>query len=63
MYTDPEEMEVVVNLIPNGVVEISDLGQARRIVKLIDILEEHDDVRKVFTNFGLSENLVMEDLQ
>ncbi|HHV65825.1 MAG TPA: YebC/PmpR family DNA-binding transcriptional regulator [Peptococcaceae bacterium] len=50
------------NLIPNNQVEISDLEQAKKIIKLIDSLEGHDDVQKVYTNFDLADSLAEEDL-
>jgi YebC/PmpR family DNA-binding regulatory protein len=49
-------------LIPENKVEISDLEQAKKIIKLIDALEEHDDAQNVYTNFDLSEDLNSDDL-
>ncbi|RNC29695.1 MAG: putative transcriptional regulatory protein [Candidatus Dichloromethanomonas elyunquensis] len=77
IYTDSSAMQEVrqilldggipienaaVNLIPNNRVEVSDLEQAKKIIKLIDSLEGHDDVQKVYTNFDLAESLAEEDL-
>jgi transcriptional/translational regulatory protein YebC/TACO1 len=42
--------------------EISDLEQARKIIKLIDTLEDHDDVQNVYTNFDLADAIAGEDL-
>ncbi len=76
IFTDPTSMQDVrqslldggvpignaaVNLIPNNRVEVSDLEQAKKIIKLIDTLESHDDVQKVYTNFDLAESLADED--
>jgi YebC/PmpR family DNA-binding regulatory protein len=54
--------EAQVNLIPANCVEIDDIDQARNIIKLIDKLEDHDDVQKVSTNFELADSLKTEDL-
>ncbi|MGI6449777.1 MAG: YebC/PmpR family DNA-binding transcriptional regulator [Desulfitobacteriia bacterium] len=50
------------NLIPNNQVEISDLEQAKKVIKLIDSLEGHDDAQKVYTNFDLADSLAEEEL-
>lgn len=75
VYTDPADMENVrqalidqgmavedaaVNLIPENKIEIADSDQASKIIKLIDALDEHDDVQGVFTNFELAEAIVTE---
>ena len=77
IYTDPSNMQEVrqilldggipienaaVNLIPNNKVEISDIEQAKKVIKLIDLLENHDDVQHVYTNFDLADSLAEEDL-
>jgi len=76
IYTDPSAMQEVrqslldngvpidnaaVNLIPNNRVEVSDIEQAKKIIKLIETLEGHDDVQKVYTNFDLADSLAEED--
>lgn len=76
IFTEPELMEEVrqylldkgipiesaeLNLIPINRVEIADIEQAKKIIKLIDSLEGHDDVQKVFTNFDLADSLAEED--
>lgn len=77
IFTDPVAMEEVrqklidskipienasLNLIPINRVEISDIEQAKKIIKLIESLEGHDDVQKVSTNFDLADSLMDEDL-
>ncbi|NLI93609.1 MAG: YebC/PmpR family DNA-binding transcriptional regulator [Peptococcaceae bacterium] len=77
IFTDPSAMQEVrqilldggipienaaVNLIPNNRVEVSELEQAKKVIKLIDSLEGHDDVQKVYTNFDLADSLAEEDL-
>lgn len=77
IYTSPDNMQEVrqslldgkivienaaINLIPTNRVEIADIEQAKKIIKLIDSLESHDDVQKVYTNFELAESLADADL-
>jgi len=77
IFTDPSQMMEVrlalleanipienasLNLIPINRVEIADIEQAKKIIKLIDTLENHDDVQKVYTNFDLADSLAEEDL-
>jgi len=76
IYTEPESMENVrqnlldkgipilkasIDLVPNNIIEISDIDQAKKVIKLIDSLENHDDVQKVYTNFELSDSLSEDD--
>ncbi|AFV01886.1 putative protein YebC [Dehalobacter sp. UNSWDHB] len=77
IFTEPDSMQEVrqvlldskipienaaINLIPVNRVEIADIEQAKKIIKLIDSLESHDDVQKVYTNFDLAESLEDADL-
>jgi YebC/PmpR family DNA-binding regulatory protein len=43
---------------PSTVVPIEDEGEARRVLKLIDILEEHDDVQNVYANFDIPDRII-----
>ncbi|MHB1653377.1 MAG: YebC/PmpR family DNA-binding transcriptional regulator [Desulfitobacteriaceae bacterium] len=75
VYTTPMDMESVrenlinqglvieeaaINLIPESTVEIIDADQAQKVIKLIDVLEEHEDVQGVYTNFELAESIADE---
>lgn len=51
-----------VSLIPTNNMEISDLEQAKKVINLIESLENHDDVQRVYTNFDLADSLSEEDL-
>ncbi|MCL1790730.1 MAG: YebC/PmpR family DNA-binding transcriptional regulator [Peptococcaceae bacterium] len=77
VFTDADDMETVlralaesgvrvaeaqVNLIPANLVEISDVEQARKIIRLIEMLEEHNDVQKVSSNLELADSIAAEDL-
>jgi YebC/PmpR family DNA-binding regulatory protein len=45
---------------PKTVVEVSDPGEARRLVRLIDALDDHDDVDEVHANFDIPAELLEE---
>jgi YebC/PmpR family DNA-binding regulatory protein len=45
---------------PKTVVEISDPSEARRLLKLVDALDDHDDVDEVHANFDVPAELLEE---
>ena len=45
---------------PKAVVEVTDPAEARRLVRLIDALDEHDDVDEVHANFDIPAELLEE---
>lgn len=49
--------EAVISPIPQNTIEITDADQARKIVRLMDILEDHEDSQGVYSNFELAEAL------
>lgn len=76
VYTAPEAMEsirqalvdqeisvieAVLSPVPQNTIEIADAEQARKIVHLMDTLEDHDDAQGVYSNFELAESLADED--
>lgn len=46
-----------VSMIAKTPVEISDAEAARKVMRLVDVLEEHDDVQNVYTNFEISDEI------
>ena len=44
--------------IPQNTVEVNDANTADQIMKLLDKLEEHDDVQNVFANFDISDDIL-----
>lgn len=54
-----DEADIV--MLPENTVEIDDVDVAARIIKLIDLLEDHDDVQNVYTNMSVTDE-VMEKL-
>lgn len=74
VYTDPTALmevreklleynivEAEIAMIPQNPLVINDLETAKRVVKLLDLLEDHDDVQAVYANFDLSAE-VMEEI-
>ncbi|HWJ03792.1 MAG TPA: YebC/PmpR family DNA-binding transcriptional regulator [Verrucomicrobiae bacterium] len=46
-----------VTLLPENYVEVTDKDQAVKILKLMDALEDHDDVQNVYSNFDIPDNI------
>ncbi len=45
-------------LVPKTTVEVSDEGSAKKILRLIDALEDNDDVQDVYANFDIPERVL-----
>jgi YebC/PmpR family DNA-binding regulatory protein len=45
-------------LVPKTTVEIDDESKARQVMRLIDALEDNDDVQDVYANFDIPENVL-----
>ncbi|MGE5543655.1 MAG: YebC/PmpR family DNA-binding transcriptional regulator [Bacillota bacterium] len=74
IITEPESFELVKNalekecgiewvfaditMIPENTVEVQDLDTARKIIKLVDVLEDHDDVQDVYANFSIPDEIM-----
>jgi transcriptional/translational regulatory protein YebC/TACO1 len=43
------------NMVPATVVEITSADTAKMLLKLLDSLENHDDVQNVFANFEMDQ--------
>ncbi|NPV91535.1 MAG: YebC/PmpR family DNA-binding transcriptional regulator [Firmicutes bacterium] len=50
-----------VTMLPQNTVSVEDREQAAAILRLMDMLEEHDDVQEVYSNFDIPET-IMENL-
>jgi YebC/PmpR family DNA-binding regulatory protein len=51
-----ESSEILKN--PTTMVEITDEGTAKKVLNLMEKLEEHDDVQKVYSNFDISDEVL-----
>jgi transcriptional/translational regulatory protein YebC/TACO1 len=48
-------------MVSSVAVDVSDPGEARKILRIVDALEDNDDVQDVFANFDIPDS-VMETL-
>jgi transcriptional/translational regulatory protein YebC/TACO1 len=45
-------------MLPKTTVAIDDEGKARQLMRLIDALEDNDDVQEVYANFDIPEQVL-----
>lgn len=45
-------------MVPKDIVEITDEADAKKLLRLIDALEDNDDIQNVFSNWSMSDELV-----
>jgi YebC/PmpR family DNA-binding regulatory protein len=45
-------------LIPQNVIPVEDEAEAKRILRLMDAVDEHDDVQNVYANFDISDDIL-----
>jgi transcriptional/translational regulatory protein YebC/TACO1 len=46
------------SMVPTTTVEVSDESEAKRVLRLIDALDDHDDVQNVYANFDIAESVM-----
>ncbi len=56
-HANIEMAESEITMIPDLVVEVTELGKAQSIMRFVDALEELDDVQDVYTNFDVSDEV------
>ena len=56
----PEHSEIT--YVPRDTIEIKDVNTARKAMKLIDALDEHEDIQTVSANFTIADS-IMEELE
>ena len=47
-------------MISANTIEVTDLDDARHILRIMDMLDESDDVQDVYANFDIEESLMQE---
>jgi YebC/PmpR family DNA-binding regulatory protein len=47
-----------VTLVPSTVVGLDSVSDARKVLHLVDLLEEHDDVQNVYSNFDIPDEIL-----
>ncbi len=45
-------------LVPQNVIAVTDDSEAKRVLRLVDAMDEHDDVQNVFANFDVSDEVL-----
>lgn len=51
-------VEAKVGMQPTNFVKIDDAGKARQVMRLMEMLDDHDDVQNVYTNFDIPEEMM-----
>ncbi len=51
-----EEADLI--MMPENTVDINDQDTAAKVIKLIDLLEDHDDVQRVYTNMNIPDEIL-----
>jgi len=72
VYTDPTALNEVneflsqkgypidrceITMIPKNTVSVTDINDASKLLKLLDALEDHDDVQNVYANFDIPDEI------
>ncbi len=45
-------------LMPTSVVAVAEEGEAKKVLRLLELLEDHDDVQNVFANFDIPDDVL-----
>lgn len=53
-------LEASVSMVPQNTVDITDPQPARQLLKLLENLEDHDDVQNVYANFDIADEIMEE---
>ncbi len=51
-------LEASISMVPQNIVNVTDEKVGRALLKLIDSLEDHDDVQNIFANFDIDDELM-----
>lgn len=51
-------IEAAVSMVPQNTVDINEEKPARQVLKLLEILEDHDDVQNVYANFDIPDDIM-----
>lgn len=60
LKNDYEVVDAELTFVPNSTIEISDPETARKVIRLMDALDELDDVAATHTNFELADSLSLD---
>lgn len=45
-------------LVPQNSIEITDEGEAKKVLRLMDAIDDHDDVQNIYANFDISDEIL-----
>jgi transcriptional/translational regulatory protein YebC/TACO1 len=45
-------------LVPQNVIEVDEESEAKKILRLMDAIDDHDDVQNVYANFDIPEEIL-----
>ena len=45
-------------MVSSTIIEVTDVGDAQKILRILDAFEDNDDVQDVYSNFDISEELM-----
>jgi transcriptional/translational regulatory protein YebC/TACO1 len=45
-------------LVPQNLLAVDDEGEAKKVLRLMDAIDDHDDVQNVFANFDISDEIL-----
>jgi hypothetical protein len=45
-------------LVPQNSIEVTDEGEAKKVLRLMDAIDDHDDVQNVYANFDISDEIL-----
>jgi YebC/PmpR family DNA-binding regulatory protein len=60
-YFDEKKFEIVeskLEYIPRTTLKVENINDAKKVIKFIEIMEDHDDVQNVFSNFEIDDELM-----
>lgn len=75
IYTLPENLQTLkeglekhriniedaeISMVPVDMIDVTDPEQAKLLVRLMDYLEEHDDVQATYTNFDIADEIIVQ---
>ncbi|HEX4245077.1 MAG TPA: YebC/PmpR family DNA-binding transcriptional regulator [Acidimicrobiales bacterium] len=46
------------SMVPTSTIEVGDEGEAKKVLRLIEALDDHDDVQNVFANFDIPDSVM-----
>jgi transcriptional/translational regulatory protein YebC/TACO1 len=45
-------------MVPQSTVPVDDVGDARKVLRLLEALDDHDDVQNVWSNFDIPDEIM-----